>query len=66
LDFRPFHAARTFSCAPLARADQRNDLKAALTRLRRAPAGRLTLTKLQDASALSAGLYTGVWKREKT
>ena len=32
----------------------------------RVAAGRLTLTKLQDACAWSAGLYAGVWKREKT
>jgi hypothetical protein len=31
----------------------------------RVAAGRLTLTKLQDACGLSAGLYAGVWKREK-
>lgn len=29
-------------------------------------AGRLTLTKVQDACAYSVGLYAGVWKREKT
>jgi hypothetical protein len=32
----------------------------------RVAAGRLTLTKLQDACPWSAGLYVGVWKREKT
>ena len=32
----------------------------------RVAAGRLTLTKLQDACAWSTGLYAGVWKREKT
>ena len=30
----------------------------------RVAARRLTQTKLQDACALSAGLYAGVWKRE--
>jgi hypothetical protein len=32
----------------------------------RVGAGRLTLTKLQDACAYSVGVYAGVWKREKT
>jgi hypothetical protein len=32
----------------------------------RVAAGRLTLTKLQDACAYSVDEYAGVWKREKT